>query len=278
MPASKRVRIDEFLDKLLPEIVPQPASVVCPECGGAGMVLAINAAGARVARVCDCELAAHSGYRIAAARIPMRHRHCSLDSYETRFSGADPSLGLALMTARRFVKGYPVETEGKGLLLTGPVGVGKTHLAVGVIMALAQERGAQVLFCDYRELLKEIQRSYNPLVKSTEFDILKPVFDAEVLVLDELGAQKPTDWVWDTMGLILNTRYKDKRTTIITTNYPDLPEGAGERLTDVQKAARVDTLGDRIGERMRSRLAEMCVRVEMTGDDFRQNAGRARFG
>ena len=145
-------------------------------------------------------------------------------------------------------------------------------------MALAQERGAQVLFCDYRELLKEIQRSYNPLVKSTEFDILKPVFDAEVLVLDELGAQKPTDWVWDTMGLILNTRYKDKRTTIITTNYPDLPEGAGERLTDVQKAARVDTLGDRIGERMRSRLAEMCVRVEMTGDDFRQNAGRARFG
>jgi len=98
-----------------------------------------------------------------------------------------------------------------------------------------------------------------------------------VLVLDELGAQKPTDWVWDTVALILNTRYNDKRTTIITTNYADLPP-AGVGLSSTQKAVREETLGDRIGERMRSRLAEMCVRIEMTGGDFRQNAGRARFG
>ena len=107
--------------------------------------------------------------------------------------------------------------------------------------------------------------------------MLKPVFEAEVLVLDELGAQKPTDWVWDTVALILNTRYNDKRTTIITTNYPDLPP-AGSGGTIAQRAVREETLGDRIGERMRSRLAEMCVRIEMTGGDFRQGAGRARFG
>jgi len=96
-------------------------------------------------------------------------------------------------------------------------------------------------------------------------------------VLDDLGAQKPNEWVWDTVALILNTRYNDKQTTIITTNYPDLQAGGGG-LTDAERAAREQTLGDRIGDRMRSRLAEMCVRVEMTGEDFRQTVKKARFG
>jgi DNA replication protein DnaC len=250
---------------------------VCRECGGAGMVLAVNAAGVRVARVCECQQAAIGEHRVAAARVPKRYQHCSLDSYETRFRGADASMGLAHATARRFVEAYPVETDGKGLLITGSIGVGKTHLAVGLLLALVEERGAQALFYDYRELLKQIQHSYNPQVNSTELDVLKPVFEAEVLVLDELGAQKPTDWVWDTVALILNTRYNDKRTTIITTNYADLPP-TGTGVSTTQKAAREETLGDRIGERMRSRLAEMCVRIEMNGADFRQSAGRARFG
>ena len=111
----------------------------------------------------------------------------------------------------------------------------------------------------------------------TEFDLLDPVLTTEVLVLDDLGAQKPTDWAWDNVALILNARYNNKLTTIVTTNYPDLPPGGGG-LTDVERAARELTLGDRIGERMRSRLAEMCIRVEMTGKDFRQTVKRARFG
>ena len=241
------------------------------------MVLALDAAGRRVARVCLCQQSVRSGFRIEAARIPKRYRHCSLDSYETGFRGADATLRQAHQTARRFVEAYPVETDGKGLLITGSIGVGKTHLAVGLLLALIEERSAQALFYDYRELLKQIQHSYNPQVNSTELDVLRPVFDAEVLVLDELGAQKPTDWVWDTVALILNTRYNDKRTTIITTNYPDLAPGSAA-LNATQRATREETLGDRIGERMRSRLAEMCVRVEMSGADFRQTAGRARFG
>ncbi len=104
-------------------------------------------------------------------------------------------------------------------MLTGSIGVGKTHLAVGILQALVTERGATGLFYDYRELLKQVQNSYNRQVQATELEILAPVFDAEVLVLDELGASKPTDWVWDTVAHILNTRYNDRRTTIITTNY-----------------------------------------------------------
>jgi DNA replication protein DnaC len=215
--------------------------------------------------------------RITAAHIPERYRHCSLDTYDPAFRGANPSLSHALWSARKFAETYPVDTGGNGLLFVGSAGLGKTHLAVGALKRLVQERGVRGLFCDYRELLKSIQNSYNPLVQSTETEVLRPVYAAEVLVLDDLGAQRASDWVWDTVALILNSRYNDKLSTIITTNWPDLP-AAGGGLTGPERAAREDTLGDRIGDRMRSRLAEMCVRIEMTGEDFRQTVKRARFG
>ena len=178
------------------------------------------------------------------------------------------------------------------MLLTGSIGVGKTHLAVGMLQALITERHAKGLFYDYRDLLKQIQDSYgrNDL---SERQILAPVFEAEVLVLDELGAAKPTDWVWDTVQHILNTRYNDQRTTIITTNYAQRARiGSGEirplshsgticrrrSADDAMRAQNVGTLlGDRITERMRSRLQEMCVVVEMRGEDFRQTVKRASF-
>ena len=122
--------------------------------------------------------------------------------------------------------------ERAGLLLIGPVGTGKTHLAVGIIKELMSRKGVPCLFYDYRELLKQIQNSYNASVQTTEMEVLRPIFETEVLVLDELGAVKPTEWVWDTVSHILNTRYNDKRTTIITTNYKDLPPG---RATEPRK-------------------------------------------
>ncbi len=125
---------------------------------------------------------------------------------------------------------------------------------------------------------KSITNSYNPSVEATELEILQPVFDAEVLVIDELGAAKMSEWVAETVALILNTRYNDKRTTILTTNYPDLPAGeSSPGARSLPGAVREETLGDRIGERMRSRLQEMCVHVEMRGPDYRRETKRARF-
>jgi DNA replication protein DnaC len=135
----------------------------------------------------------------------------------------------------------------------------------------------RALFYDYRELLKQVQNSYNRSVEATELEVLRPVFEAEVLVLDELGASKPTDWVWDTVAHILNARYNDRRTTIITTNYANLPPLGASESNGAKAAMREETLGDRIGERMRSRLQEMCVVVEMQGEDFRQKVKRASF-
>ena len=252
----------------------------CSICGGIGLVQVLSTSGVWGTRPCECQQLQRYHRRLAAAQIPERYRHCSLDTYETAFKGANPSLAHALMSARKFADAYPVDTAGNGLLFVGTSGLGKTHLAVGVLQRLVQERGVKGLFCDYRELLKNIQNSYNQQVSTTELELLKPIFAAEVLVLDDLGAQKPNEWVWDTVALILNTRYNDKLTTIITTNYPDQPAGAGfkpakEGATPIRGE---DTLGDRIGDRMRSRLAEMCVRIEMHGEDFRQSVKRARFG
>lgn len=233
------------------------------------MVLGENAVGNRVARVCACQQAARAVHRVAAARIPPRYEHCTLDTYDAAYPGAHPSLQKALLTTQGFVNDYPFVTDGRGLLFTGSIGVGKTHLAVGTLRFLVEERGAKGLFCDYRELLKEIQHSYNPQSNSTELGVLKPIFEAEVLVLDELGAQKPTEWVWDTVSLILNSRYNEKKTTIITSNFANLAVGESAN-SDAKRSLREDSLGDRIGERMRSRLYEMCGGIELTGKDFRR--------
>jgi DNA replication protein DnaC len=244
---------------------------VCPLCEGTGWKAITKGIDRRVTR-CDCQLRNRAHTLLAAARIPKRYEHCELTEFDPHFEGAHPALARALLDAKAFVDGYPLETT--GLLLIGSIGVGKTHLAVGIIKELILKKGTACLFYDYRELLKQIQNSYNDSVQATELQVLRPVFDAEVLVLDELGAVKPTEWVWDTVSLILNTRYNDNRTTIITTNFDDKPAAA---VAGPRGATRDETLGDRIGERMRSRLHEMCRIIKLEGSDFRQKFRSASF-
>jgi DNA replication protein DnaC len=262
------------------------APAVCPLCEGTGWKTVASRAKAggsandrRVTR-CDCQLRSRGQSLMAAARIPRRYEHCELSNFE--FDGPYRSLAPARMAACKFVEEYPLDKT--GLLIIGTIGVGKTHLAVGMIKELIAGKGIACLFYDYRELLKQIQNSYNDSVKTTELDVLRPVFETEVLVLDELGAVRPTEWVWDTVSLILNTRYNDNRTTIITTNYPNLTErdrlngNVSSRSSEAAKyAAERETLGDRIGDRMRSRLLEMCRIVTMEGQDYRERVKSASF-
>jgi DNA replication protein DnaC len=268
-----------------PQVTEEKATTAsCAVCGGSGfkMVEAKDSKGRPIQRAtkCDCQLRQLSERLLKLANIPDRYEHCELSNFEADLGGRQStSLANAKLAAGRFVEEYPVEHD--GLLLIGPIGVGKTHLAVSIVKELMAQKGARCLFYDYRELLKEIQNSYNASVQTTEMQVLRPVFEAEVLVLDELGAVKPTEWVWDTVSHILNTRYNDKRTTIITTNYRDLPPGGSDgepgRHTAAARANREETLGDRIGERMRSRLHEMCRVVKMDGDDFRLKYRSASF-
>lgn len=226
-------------------------SEYCPYCGGSGW----EPVEERGVRPCRCRKDNRTGQLLERARIPTRYRKCDLDN----FDAVTVSLRDALAYSKRFVEEYPGVDF--GLLYLGRCGVGKTHLAVSVLKLLV-EKGlqGQGLFYDFRDLLKEIQDSYNPNTHTSELKILAPVFDAEVLVLDELGASKPSEWVQETMTHIINKRYNDRKVTIFTSNYQDA----------VADAAYDETLTDRVGVRLRSRLHEMCKQINMRGNDYRE--------
>jgi DNA replication protein DnaC len=236
---------------------------ICPFCAGSGWK---TVAGVEhgVTR-CDCRLRARADALMAAARIPNRYEHCELSNFE--FDGTRLHLAPARMVACRFVEEYPVEKT--GLLLAGDSGVGKTHLAIGIAKALIREKSIECVFYDYAELLKQIQESYNPDVQTTELGLLRPVFETEVLVLDDLGSVRPTEWRWDTIRLILNSRYNERRTTIITTNFADEPAS--------KASARHETLGARITDRMLDRLHEMCRTIVIKGTSYRTQMLNANF-
>ena len=235
----------------------------CPLCGGTGWKEVSSGGDRRVTR-CSCFLQTQARHLLDASEIPARYTDCDFTNYVTN---GNPALAGVMITLEKWASQYPLDRT--GLLLIGPSGVGKTHLSVAASKQLIG-KGVHCLFCDYRELLKRIQNSYNPSVQATELEVLRPIFETEVLLLDDLGAVKPSEWVWDTVSLILNTRYNDNRTTIITSNFLDGPSAAAEGVDGARRATREETLGDRIGERMRSRLFEMCRLIQVQGKDYRQ--------
>ena len=232
----------------------------CPHCFGTGMEVVPEVG----ARRCRCQTPDHRQRLFHAARIPPRYQHCTLQDF--KHADADTSKWIAKAEAQRILDDYLV-IDGRGLVFVGAVGVGKTHLAVAILRELIDRYQVRGLFYQFGALLRQIQDSYNPVSKTSELKVLQPVFDAEVLVLDELGASKPTDWVRDTMMQIINARYNDKRLTIFTTNYFD--ERKNEKDTG-------EILEDRIGVALRSRLYEMCKTVVIEGEDYRKATANAR--
>lgn len=239
----------------------------CTVCGGTGFEY-VEKDGRTFARPCVCRARAASGTGpgfLQSSRIPPRYEHCSLAT----FDGGNPSLRSALEKAMSYCSGYPHlgAQEGLGLLLTGGNGVGKTHLAVAVLRELVEAKGARGQFWDFHELIREIKNSYNPETQQTELQVLEPVVEADILLLDDLGAWKMTDWMNDTLFYILNSRYLAKRATLITTNYPDADR---EKVLAADPLVRREYLVERIGQRLRSRLMEMCLVIGLDGPDWRR--------
>ena len=229
---------------------------------------------------CDCREAEQATKLIERARIPRRYEHCAFENFDIRkdkeTGQANPSLAAARFYAERFVEEYPTDF---GLLFLGPTGVGKTHLAVAVLRELMIRKGVECLFYDFRDLLKEIQDSYNPVSQTSELRVLQPVLDIEVLLLDELAASNPSDWVKETLAYIINSRYNQKRVTLITTTLP-LGESASRREVRAPSGdliPEVERTLTQLGTTLRSRLYEMCKLVEMNSDDYRKAIKQAGY-
>ena len=252
--------------------------VVCQLCFGTGTRIEPG----KGALICDCRRSNSGARSLDAARIPPRFRECSFHNYYPK----NDSQYFAHSFASRLVDDYPaVET---GLLFMGSVGVGKTHLAIAVLKELVEKKGVTCLFYESGSLLKAIQDSYNPVSQTSEMRVLAPVYQAEVLVLDELGATVPTNWVRDTLYQIINTRYNNKKLTIFTTNYLDDARGAADENPDTvdpkrrrtfaaERIQEMTTLEERIGTPLRSRLYEMCKKVMIEGEDYRKRLEQRRF-
>ena len=197
---------------------------------------------------------------MADARIPPRFSRAELDTFEHDMD----TQRAAWRKATAFVDSFPVVE--RGLLFYGPHGVGKTHLAVGILKACIRAKGARAFFFETRELLRLVRDTYNRSVEETEMEVLQPLLAADLLVLDDLGAERTSDWVQETLGLVVNTRYNAKRPTIFTSNLIDSPDNTDPRSFTFQ-----------LGARTRSRLMEMCDWIEIQGADVREVGPDATF-
>ncbi len=222
---------------------------------------------------CDCQAADRTEQLLIGARIKPRYKDCAFENFDVR---KDHETGLpnrslveAKLYAQKFVEEYPTDF---GLLFVGPTGVGKTHLAVAVLRELVIRKSVECLFYDFHDLLKQIRDSWDPSTQTSELRVLQPVLDVEVLLLDELAAVNPSDWVKETLRYIINSRYNHKKVTLITTTLPfgesasrrEVRTPSGERLPDIEKSL------NQFGGTFRSRLYEMCKVIEMQSDDYRK--------
>jgi len=226
----------------------------CEICNGSGWKT-VEMDGVESVTRCDCwrETLVAQAYR--EARIPTRYARCELGNFEHNDMN---SLRSAWQKARAFVDAFPVVEQ--GLLFHGPTGVGKTHLAIGVLKEVVRRKGARAYFFETGELLKLVRDTYNRSVEETELDVLRPVFEADLLVLDDLGTEKTSEWVQETLGLVVNTRYNARRATIFTSNLSDRAD----------EPVLQNTFVYQLGLRTRSRLREMCDWIPMDGIDVRE--------
>jgi len=237
---------------------------VCPKCGGAGWTI-VERANISGAEPCACRAEGYASRLEERAQIPPLYRNSSFDNFEAPPGEFDPGateLRRVVNAVRSYADEFPLGPR-PGLLLVGETGTGKTHLAVAALRRIVA-KGFEGLYCNYQTLLNSIKAGYDPVSNSSDREAYRTALESQVLLLDDLGAHRVTDWVEDTINSIITYRCDNRKPLIATTNLPD-PD-AGGALTQrsaLDKPEYRRTLSDHIGSRARSRLFEMCAVVKM---------------
>jgi DNA replication protein DnaC len=245
------------------------AETSCAICGGTGWKI-VEKAGLSGAERCECAADSRTRSIRENAGIPPNYENATIRTFKVPTKEDNPIASGGLTTVKldvsRFVKDFP-DTEKPGLLLVGGTGTGKTHLAVAALKELIA-KGHEGLFFDYQNLLDRIRASYDATAGASDREAYRSALDAEVLLLDDLGSHRVTEWVEDTVTSIITYRCNHRKPLIATTNVPD------ENVMDYRTAGGTEvakkTLAEVIGVRARSRLHEMCRVVKMPAvEDYR---------
>jgi DNA replication protein DnaC len=197
-----------------------------------------------------------------AACIPGRYHEATLANFEMR-KGSGP----ARIAAHAYAESYLPGQENRGLVLHGAVGRGKTHLMIGLLRELILRYGVTARFVEFTHLLADLKVSFE---RGGAADLLEPLSQVQVLAIDELGKGRNTAFEGTVLDELVSRRYNAAATILATTNYE--PGAATHRAVPniAEPEQGAPALIDRVGDRVHSRLREMCDFVPVRGEDFRE--------
>ncbi|MDP8951429.1 MAG: ATP-binding protein [Actinomycetota bacterium] len=185
--------------------------------------------------------------------LSKRLKGYTLDNFRIAVS---PAAARARIRVEEYLENWEENREeGRGLYLCGGAGAGKTHLAVAVLNELIRRKRVPSLFVTVPELLDNLREAYNKPGRNLD-EWMDAVQNADFLVLDDLGSERPTEWVKERLFVIVDHRYREALPTVFTSNI-------GPK-----------DLAAQLGERTASRIIAMCEGIEIESDDYRETAAK----
>lgn len=238
-------------------------AVPCPQCKDRRYVF-VKEGGQDVARECECASLRHRVALFNAARIPARFADKWIDDIQPSHDSQNQAKYTLLQYCDAYERGKP------GFLLWGNPGVGKTHMLCGLVAYLTLERGISCRFIEFMQLIGELKLAYSQ--GRWDSEVVAPLLKVDVLVIDELGKGKDSEWELGVLDQLISSRYNANRTVHASSNMP--PRVSTSELVSYADTGPVvnQSLEQRLGERIYSRLTEMCRFVHVQGEDHRAGA------